>query len=128
MSPALLSSLQSGRNAVQATRINFGQQVRSVVGGMGGRLALQENGNGNGDAITVPPDEGFAGPMGLWPFPIINAIKGGGFGAGIYNRQGDTPPVETAGLGVPSSAASGPGTAGTDAWDPGRAATGMRIY
>ena len=125
--PAILNSLQSGRNAIQATRINAGQQIRSVVGGVGGRLSLQENGNGNGDAIVVPPDAGVAGPMGLWPFPIINAIKGGGFGGGMYGG-GAAPPVESAGLGVPSGAASGPGLRGTDAWDPARASTGMRIW
>lgn len=120
--PAIIGALQTGRNTVQATRINVGQQVRSAFGGMGGggRLALQNN-----DDAIVTPDESdvVAGPMGLWPFPLLNAIKGGvGTGA--------APPAdtETVGLGVPSGIASVPGARGVASFDPSRAATGQRVW
>ena len=86
----------------------------------GGRMGLQDSGNGN-DAIVTPPDEGVAGPMGLWPFPIINAIKGGGIGGGA------APPAEVS-LGVPSGVASIPGERGVHSFDASRAASGQRVW
>lgn len=122
MSPALIGALQTGRNTVQATRINFGQQVRSAFGGIGGgRMGLQDSGNGN-DAIVTPPEEGVAGPMGFWPFPVLNAIKGGGFGGG-----GAAPPAEVS-LGVPSGIASIPAERGVSSFDASRAASGQRVW
>jgi len=117
--PALIGALQTGRNTFQATRINAGQQIRSVFGGMGGGGRLSRLNDDN--AITTEDAEVVAGPMGLWPFPLLNMLKGGG---------GAAPPAdtETVGLGVPSRIASVPGERGVAGFDPSRAATGQRVW
>jgi hypothetical protein len=91
-------TFQTARNSLQATRINAASQVRGMFGGMG----LAE-GNGAGNNQT-PPAEGFAGPFGMWPFPIINKIQEGGVGGG----------GAVGGLGVPSNAAHQTAEAGTE--------------
>ncbi len=118
--PAIIGALQTGRNTLQATRINAGQQVRGIFGGMGGggRLSLQNN-----DAAITPDEVPIAGPMGLWPFPLVNMLKG--VGGAEVPPPADT---ETVGLGVPSRVASIPGERGVASFDRGRAATGQRIW
>jgi len=96
----LARTFQTARNSLQATRINAAAQLRGIAGGMG----LAENGNGNGNGATSGL-ETFSGPMGLWPFPLINKVKGGGFGG----TQG-----ATVGLGIASSAAHVTAEAGTE--------------
>jgi len=96
----LARTFQTARNSLQATRINAGAQLRGIAGGMG----LAENGNGNN---VTPPVEGFSGPMGMWPFPIINKLKEGGFGQSAA-------PGAVGRLGVPSNASHVTGSAGTE--------------
>lgn len=93
--PMLSRSLQSGRNQLQATRINAVQQVRGMFGGV---MGLQDQGGNNNG--TVPP-EGFKGlGMGIWPWPIISKIQSG---EGLMPAPAA---AAQAGLGVPSTAAS----------------------
>lgn len=93
--PALMRVFQSGRNQLQATRING---VQSIRGMFGGRMGLEDVPGGNG---TTPPAAGFAGlGMGIWQWPIVNKIQGG---------EGFMPKgtaAGAAGLGNPSNAAS----------------------
>jgi len=96
----LARTFQTARNSLQATRINATAQLRGIAGGMG----LQGNGEGNNQTPAV---EGFAGPLGMWPFPLINKIQEGGFGQGAA-------PGGTVGLGIASNAAHVTAEAGTE--------------
>ena len=100
--PMFTRSLQSGRNQLQATRINAVQQVRGMFGGV---MGLQDVPGGNG---TVPPAEGFKGlGMGIWPWPVISKIQSG---EGLMPAPAA---AAQAGLGVPSTAANRGLTGGT---------------
>ena len=118
-----MRTFQTMRNTMQAGRINIVSQARSAVSGMRpGILSLQENGvtgGSNGQNVTPPIEEGFAGPMGFWPFPLLNKVMSG---EGMYK-----PSTRQAGLGTPSRSASRAAIAGTNTVDPTRA-IGIRPY
>lgn len=121
--PYATRTLQTARNTIQATRINFMQQARGAIGG--GRMGLDEQG-------TAPPPVGaaepFKGPMGMWPFPVLNALKGTSNGGGLklpFMQQTTAPAA--AGLGVASRAAAS-GMAGASVYDITQARTGIHVY
>lgn len=116
-------TFQTMRNTMQAGRINIVSQARGAVSGMRpGILSLQEDAGVNGGSAgqnVTPPVEGFAGPMGLWSFPILNKVMSGEMTFRSSTKQ--------SGLGTPSRAATRSAIQGTTTTDPTRV-TGIRPY
>lgn len=97
--PHFSRTLQTGRNTLQATRINLVSQARGMFGG--------------GFGLQDQEPEGFAGlGLNIWPWPVLSKVQGGA-GGGIFGAQPPPPDdTETVGLGLPSRAASIPGQTG----------------